>query len=64
MHPYIVPLTERDYKEVVAKGDGTKAESLSKAFRLDVKRIDHINCSDLPTQYMLMLVKDYLRATY
>lgn len=64
MHPYIIPLTEGDYKEIVAKGDGTKAESLSRAFKIDAKRIDQINCSDLPTQYLLMLIKDYLRATY
>lgn len=64
MFPYIIPLTEKDYHEVVAKGDGSKAESLSKSFRLDVKKIDQVNCSDLPTQYMLMLVKEYLRVTY
>lgn len=64
MYPYIIALTERDYKEVVAKGDGTKAESLSKSFKIDAKRIDQIYCSDLPTQYMLMLVKEYLRSTY
>lgn len=64
MHPYIIPLSERDFHEVVAKGDGTKAESLSKAFRLDAKKIDQVNCSDLPTQYMLMLMKEYLKVTY
>lgn len=64
MYTYIIPLRENDYKEVVAKGDGSKAESLSKSFKLDAKRIDNINCSDLPTQYMLMLMRDYLRVTY
>ena len=59
-YPYIIPLTERDYHEIIAKGDGSKAESLSKSVRVDVKWINSLNTSDLITDYMLMKVKEYL----
>ena len=35
-YPYILPLNERDYHEVVAKGDGSKEEEMSKAVKVDV----------------------------
>lgn len=60
MYPFILPLNERDYKEVMAKGDGSKAESLSKAVKVDIKYIDQINSSDIMTEYMLLKVKEYL----
>ena len=60
MYPFILPLNERDYKEVMAKGDGSKAESLSKAVKVDIKYIDQINSSDMMTEYMLLKVKEYL----
>lgn len=59
-YPYIIPLTERDYHETIAKGDGSKAESLSKSVRVDVKWINSLNTSDLISDYMLMKVKEYL----
>lgn len=59
-HPYIITLTERDYHEVVAKGDGSKIEKMSKSVKVDVKYIDSLNPSDLITDYMLMKVKEYL----
>ena len=59
-HPYILTLTERDYHEVVAKGDGSKVENMSKSVKVDVKYIDSLNPSDLITDYMLMKVKEYL----
>ena len=59
-YPYILTLTERDYYEVVAKGDGSKAEDLSKSVKVDVKYIKSLNPSDLITDYMLMKIKEYL----
>jgi len=60
-YPYLIPLNERDYHEVVAKGDGSKEEEMSKSVKVDVKFIDSLNPSDLITDYMLMKVKEYLR---
>jgi 8-oxo-dGTP pyrophosphatase MutT (NUDIX family) len=59
-YPFILPLNERDYSEVIAKGDGSKAESLSKSVKVDIKYIDSINVSDMAAAYMLMKVKEYL----
>jgi 8-oxo-dGTP pyrophosphatase MutT (NUDIX family) len=59
-YPYILTLTERDYHEVIAKGDGSKAEDLSKSVKVDVKYIKSLNPSDLITDYMLMKIKEYL----
>ena len=59
-HPYILPLNERDYHEVVAKGDGSKAESLSKSVKVDVKYLDSLNPSDLITDYMISKLREYL----
>lgn len=57
---YIVPLNERDYDEVVALGDGSKAESKSKSVKVDAKFIDSLNTSDLITDYMILKLKEYL----
>ena len=59
-YPYIIPLNERDYHEVVAKGDGSKEESMSKSVKVDAKYINSVNSSDLITDYMLMKLKEYL----
>ena len=59
-HPYILTLTERDFHEIVAKGDGTKVEKMSKSVKVDVKYIGSINTSDLITDYMLLKLKEYL----
>ena len=59
-HPYILPLNERDYHEVVARGDGSKAEELSKSVKVDVKYLDSLNPSDLITDYMILKLKEYL----
>ncbi len=60
-YPYLIPLNEKDYHEVVAKGDGSKEESISKSVKVDAKYIDSLNASDLITDYMLMKLKEYLR---
>lgn len=59
-YPFILPLNERDYHEVVAKGDGSKAESMSKSVKVDIKHIDSLNPSDIFTEYMILKVKEYL----
>ena len=59
-YPFILPLNERDYHEVIAKGDGSKAEAMSKSVTVDIKHIDAVNSSDLVTDYMLMKVKEYM----
>ena len=59
-HPFILPLNERDYHEVIAKGDGSRAEKLSRSVKIDVKNINSLNTSDLITDYMLMKLKEYL----
>lgn len=59
-YPFILPLNERDYHEVIAKGDGSEEESKSKSVKVDVKYINSVNTSDLITDYMLMKLKEYL----
>jgi len=59
-HPTIITLTERDYHEVISKGDGSKAEKMSQSVKLDKKYINSINASDLITEYMMLKFKEYL----
>lgn len=59
-YPFILALNERDYHEVMAKGDGSKAESLSKAVKVDIKYLDSVNFSDMASAYMAMKAKEYL----
>ena len=59
-YPYLIPLNERDYHEVVAKGDGSKEEEMSKSVKVDVKFISSVNTSDLITDYMLLKLKEEL----
>ena len=60
VHPALVILNEGDYHEVMAKGDGTRVEKLSKSVKIDAKFITKVNCSDLITEYMLGELKKYL----
>jgi hypothetical protein len=59
-HPFILPLTEKQYHEVIPKGDGSEAEKKSKSVKVDIKFINSVNSSDLITDYMLMKLKEYL----
>ncbi len=59
-YPCILNLSERDYHEVVIKGDGSKEESMSKSLKLDAKYLGSVNASDLITQYMVNEAKKYL----
>lgn len=58
--PFILPLSEKDFKEVAATGDGSEAESLSKSVKVNAKYIDSLQVSDLITDYMLLKLKEYL----
>lgn len=60
-YPFLIPLNERDYHEVVAKGDGSKEEEMSRSVKVDVRYLNSLNPSDLITDYMLMKVKEYLK---
>jgi 8-oxo-dGTP pyrophosphatase MutT (NUDIX family) len=59
-HGYILPLSEKDYHEVIPTGDGSEAERLSKSVKVDAKYIDSLNTSDLITDYMILKLKEYL----
>jgi 8-oxo-dGTP pyrophosphatase MutT (NUDIX family) len=59
-YPCILTLTENDYHEVVIKGDGSKIEKMSQTVKIDIKFINSLNSSDLITEYMLNLFKDYI----
>lgn len=59
-NPFILPISERDYKQVVPTTDGSKEEKKSKSALLDVKYIDKLEVSDLITGYMLFELKKYL----
>lgn len=58
--PYLLPLNEKDFTEVMAKGDGSKVEKMSKSVKVDIKFLGSINSSDLITDYMLLKLKSYL----
>ena len=59
-YPYLLVLTEPDYHEVIAKGDGSKLEKMSKCVKVDIKYLKGVNASDLITEYMLDKIKKYI----
>lgn len=59
-YPCLLQLTETQYQEVIAKGDGSKAEKMSKSVKVDTKYLNNINSSDLITEYMVDKMKEYL----
>jgi 8-oxo-dGTP pyrophosphatase MutT (NUDIX family) len=60
--PFLVPLNERDYNEVVAVGDGSMEEKKSKSVKVDAKYLGSLKPSDLITDYMLLKLKEYLNS--
>lgn len=58
-HPCILTLNENEYHEIIAKGDGSRAEKKSKSVKLDMKYINSVNASDLITEYMMNKFKEY-----
>jgi 8-oxo-dGTP pyrophosphatase MutT (NUDIX family) len=59
-YPCIIQLTERQYHEVIAKGDGSVAEKKSQSVKVDVKYLNSINASEVITEYMILKLKEYL----
>jgi 8-oxo-dGTP pyrophosphatase MutT (NUDIX family) len=59
-YPCIIQLTERQYHEVIAKGDGSVAEKKSQSVKVDAKYLNSINASDVITEYMILKLKEYL----
>lgn len=59
-HIAILPLSENDYHEVIAKGDGSRAEKLSKSVKVDIKQLNNLFPSDTITHLMLLETKKYL----
>jgi hypothetical protein len=59
-YPCLLQLTESQYQEVIAKGDGSQAEKMSKSVKVDAKYLSNINSSDLITEYMITKIKEYL----
>jgi 8-oxo-dGTP pyrophosphatase MutT (NUDIX family) len=56
-YPFIISLTERDYHETIARGDGSEEEAKSKSVKVDAKYINSINTSDLITDWMILKLK-------
>ncbi len=59
-YPYILPLNERDYHEIIPPTDGSRVEKLSKSAKIDIKYLSAVNASDLISEYMLLKFRDYL----
>jgi 8-oxo-dGTP pyrophosphatase MutT (NUDIX family) len=62
-YPFIIPLSERDYEEIVPTTDGSVAERKSKSVRVSNKYVNSLKPSDLITDYMLLKLKQYLNIT-
>jgi 8-oxo-dGTP pyrophosphatase MutT (NUDIX family) len=60
VYPYIIPLHNKDFEEVIPKGDGTKHEAMSKSVKIDVNNLKNIQASDLITDYILLKLKEYM----
>ena len=56
-YPCIMVLSENDYHEVVAKGDGSREEKLSKSVKVDIKFLKAVNSSDVITDYLIEKLK-------
>jgi 8-oxo-dGTP pyrophosphatase MutT (NUDIX family) len=59
-HICILPLNRDDYYETHAKGDGSRAEKLSKSVKVNEINIENLKASDTITELMLMKVKKHL----
>lgn len=57
---YILPIYERDYTEVKAKGDGSECEENSKSVKVNIKNIDRLFPSDVITRLLLQKVKKFM----
>lgn len=59
-HMFFLPLHERDYYQIKAVGDGSKAEAKSSCIKINYKNIDSISASDLITEFMLLKAKELI----
>lgn len=59
-HLCVLPLSSYQYDEVIAKGDGSKWEELSKTVKVNSENIKYLEPSDVVTKYLLEEVKRYL----
>lgn len=59
-HLCVLPLSLYSYDEVVAKGDGSKHEKLSKTVNVDVKNLSKLKPSDTVTYLLIQEAKKYL----
>jgi hypothetical protein len=60
VYPYIIPLHEKDYHEIIAPGDGTKHEAMSKSVKVNISQLKNLETSDLITDYILLKLKEYM----
>jgi len=59
-HICIIELHRDDFHETFAKGDGSKAEKLSKSVKINQYNIENLMASDTITELMLMKVRKKL----
>jgi 8-oxo-dGTP pyrophosphatase MutT (NUDIX family) len=59
-HLSILPINIYNYDEVLAKGDGSKTEEMSKTVRVNIKNIKNLFPSDVVTKLLLEEVKKYM----
>lgn len=55
--PAFLNIREGEYKEVIAPGDGSKEEKISKTIQIPLKDIDNIIYKDIATAYLLNTFK-------
>jgi 8-oxo-dGTP pyrophosphatase MutT (NUDIX family) len=56
-HCCLIEIGEGEYKQTIAPGDGSKAETLSKTIEIPAKDINQLVPSDLATKHLLLLFK-------
>lgn len=59
-HLCILPLNIYSFDDVIARGDGSKIESMSKTVRVNIKSIKNLFPSDIVTKLLLEEGKKYL----
>ena len=51
----VIEIRDGEYKQTIAKGDGSKEENISKTIEIPVKDLEQLVVSDLQTKYLLSL---------
>jgi len=60
-HLCVLPLNSYSYDEVIAKGDGSKEEAISKTVEVNIDNIDQLNPSDVVTALLISEAKKFLK---